>query len=301
MKILHIFQSYDNLCSGVIGMDSVIEKIKLSYPTLKGAKKKFFEFVIANPETAAFMNIEIIASESGVSASTITRASTEIGLRGFPELQEQLRQELKRQFAPRQRFEQMHLSSNDSCAIESIKKDLYNINLMMENLPLDQMQKVSDSIINARKVFVTAFRSSYCMGFAFAHFLSYMRDNVFLVTAKENRIPEQLLDVTDKDVLVAISFPRYSKLTSSIQHYVKDKGSKTIAITDSSLSPISLEADFSFHLPYESSSFFISFAPTLVFINSLITRTSLNSKKDLPERLEMINQALSDFDILAKS
>jgi len=138
------------------------------------------------------------------------------------------------------------------------------------------------------------------MGFAFAHFLSYIRENVFFITAKENRIPEQLLDVTNEDILVAISFPRYSKLTTSIQHYVKNKECQTIAITDSSLSPISLEADFSFHLPYESSSFFISFAPTLVFINSLITRISLNSKKDLPERLEIINQALNDFDILAK-
>jgi DNA-binding MurR/RpiR family transcriptional regulator len=284
-------------------MDSVLEAIRSSYTRLRGAKRKFIEFAIANPETVAFMDIETIAKKSGVSSSTISRTATEIGLQGFPELQKTLRNELKRRFAPKERFEieQRQLSSEDSGVIESIKKDILNINIMMENLPLEDIQQVSDMISNARKVFVASFRSSYGAGHTFVHLLNYIRDNVFLVTAKENRIPEQLMDVSDQDVLIAIAFPRYSKLTASIQRYVKKKGCKTVAITDSNLSPISLQADYSFHLPYESSSFFISFAPTTVFINSLLTRISISNKAKLPERLELINQTLNDLEIIVKN
>jgi DNA-binding MurR/RpiR family transcriptional regulator len=100
-----------------------------------------------------------------------------------------------------------------------------------------------------------------------------------------------------KDLLLAISFPRYSRLTLEILKYGKKMGCKIIVITDNPVSPVGQVADVILLAERKSATYFNSFASAVTLVNCLVAGVSLKSKHSLKtlESFDQIDKGWNHF------
>jgi DNA-binding MurR/RpiR family transcriptional regulator len=92
---------------------------------------------------------------------------------------------------------------------------------------------------------------------------------------------EQVVRVTEDDVVVAISFPRYSRKSYQVVNYAKEKGAHIISITDSLFAPIATMADTTLLVKSNMASFVDSLVPAISLCNALIISIGMKEKEDI--------------------
>lgn len=276
----------------------MLNKIKKACKNLSGAKHEVAVFTLSNPDAVAFMTIDEVASNVGVSASTVSRAATEMGYKGFPEMQEEVRIYLKQRLLPTERLERASISQENFGFRESLSKDIENIQMTAQRISEETFNQAVKLLCDAREVHVAGMRSQYGSASFFSLILEQIRGGVNLITLNEGRYPEQLLRITSEDVMVAISFPRYAKFTVSIVEEAERVGCKIIALTDGPLSPVGLMSDIVIPTEYESQSFFNSTVAANAVLNALATGVALATKNEAIQQVEKHSEICKRWNIL---
>ena len=84
----------------------------------------------------------------------------------------------------------------------------------MEGIDHEAFEMAVDTILNARRVYVVGIRSCAPLASFLSFYLNLICDNVTAVhTNSSSEIFEQLLRIDEEDVIIGISFPRYSMRT----------------------------------------------------------------------------------------
>jgi DNA-binding MurR/RpiR family transcriptional regulator len=124
--------------------------------------------------------------------------------------------------------------------------------------------------------------------------LGQVRKNCDLLEFTSGSLPNQIINYSAGDILIAISLPRYSRQTLTALKYAKKNRCRTIAITDSPISPIGQFADLVLLVGNQSSTYFNSLASAVTLINCLVAGVSLKNKNSL-ETLKIVNKVISDW------
>ena len=131
----------------------------------------------------------------------------------------------------------------------SIKNDLENINNLFESIDEKKIKKFTKYIIPADNKIIIGKRNY----FSTAHFLFFKLKKIFshvnLVTDFDGNMYDNLIEIGPKDLIIAISFPRYFINTINFCEYAKKKKTKIISITDSEISPLFELSDYCFIAP----------------------------------------------------
>lgn len=122
-------------------------------------------------------------------------------------------------------------------------------------------ERVVDKLVGAKHIYILGVRSSSFLAGYLNFYFHLIFDNVTLVTSNSaGDILESILRIGPGDVLIGISFPRYSQSTVKGVRFAHDRGADVVAITDSALSPLYPMASVSLL----ASSDMISFVDSLV-------------------------------------
>ena len=108
------------------------------------------------------------------------------------------------------------------------------------------------------------------------------------------------MGIKSNDVLIAISFPRYSKRVINAVEYAKEKGADVVAITDSNHSPIASHADQLLIAQSDMTSFVDSLVAPLSILNALIVAVSRKKSDELTERLRELEKIWDQYDVYDK-
>ena len=111
---------------------------------------------------------------------------------------------------------------------------------------------------------------------------------------------EQILRASEGDVVIGISFPRYSKRTTKAMQFVKKQGSKVIAITDSMESPLAGYADHCLIARSDMASFVDSLVAPLSIINALIVAIGVRKKEDVYNTFEKLETIWDEYQVYEK-
>ena len=106
-----------------------------------------------------------------------------------------------------------------------------------------------------------------------------------------------MINVNEKDLIIGITFPRYTLQTVEIMEYAKKKGAKTAAITDSVLSPLAQLADISVFAESNLNSFIDSFTAPLSLINALVTAVGVRRRKENLESLSELEEIWEKYKV----
>lgn len=276
----------------------LIDDIQKQYPRLSKGQKLIAQYLISNYDKVAFMTASKLGEEVGVSESTVVRFANALGFSGYPKLQDALQELIKNKLTTVQRVE-MNQEYSDDCKIlnKVLKSDIDNIKHTLEDLDEEIFQNASDKLLKARKIYILGMRSSFSIAQYLGFYLDIILDNVHIIRMDMGDAFEQVVRVTDEDVVVAISFPRYSKKSYQVVEYAKEKGAHVISITDSLFAPIATIADTTLLVKSNMASFVDSLVPALSLCNALIVSIGMKEKEDIKSYFDDLEQIWEKYSV----
>jgi DNA-binding MurR/RpiR family transcriptional regulator len=258
---------------------SIIKRIQDQFASMSKGQRAIAQYIQENYDKAAFMTAHKLGQKAGVSESTVVRFANLLGYTGYPKLQKSLQEMIRNKLTSVQRIEMSSSMPQDEILWNVLKSDMINIRNTIEEIDAQAFDQVVSAILNANRVYVLGVRSAEPLAQFMAHYLNYIVDNVQLVTLGLNDIYEQLIRLTQSDVCIGISFPRYSARTVEGMRYAQEQNATVVAITDSNHSPLAEIADFTLLAKSDMVSFVDSLVAPLSVINALLVAAG-NQRKD---------------------
>lgn len=264
---------------------NLLEHIKDEYPKMSKGQKRIAEFILENYDKAAFSTAAKMGQAIGVSESTVVRFAYAMGFSGYPELQASLQELIRNKLTSIQRLNLMQNLSDEEMLKAVFKSDVNNIRKMAESLTIDDFNEMIEKLLKARTVYVLGLRSSLPLAQVLHYYLNFVLDDVRMIGGMASDVFEQMVRISEEDVFIGISFPRYSRRTVDAMRYAKSAGTYTVALTDSAVSPIYELADKPLIARSDMASFADSLVAPLSLINAIITVLSRKNPKAVTEHL----------------
>lgn len=262
----------------------LISQIQKSFSRLSKGQKLIAEFIINNYDKAAFMTASKLGQTVGVSESTVVRFANTLGFEGYPQLQRGLQEIIKTKLTTVQRVEMGTQYTNEGDIIRKVlRADMENIHSTLDSIDYDVFQKVINQIFLAEKIYIVGLRSSTALAEYFGFYLNMILDNVRIVGYGVSDIFEQTLRVKENDLVIGISFPRYSNRTIEALRYMKEQNINIIGITDTVLSPLNEICDYTLTAKSNMASFVDSLVAPLSLINAIIVAVGMREKDEITE------------------
>ena len=250
----------------------ITELIENSLPSMSKGHKAIANYILESYDKAAYMTAARLGEVVGVSESTVVRFTTELGYEGYPEFQRALKEELKSKLTSVQRLDFAEQFSDEGDAVSGImSQDIQNLKDTLASIDEAEFKKAVNSILNAGKIYIMGIRASAPLS-EFMHFyLTVLFDDVVLVRSTcTNELFEQILPIGKGDVMIGISYPRYSARTINCMKYARQNGATTIAITDRDGTAMTEHSDIKLLAKSSMASFVDSLTAPLSLINALL-------------------------------
>ena len=280
----------------------ISQRIRKMYSTLSKGHKKIANAVVNEYETVAYMTAAQLGAKVGVSESTVVRFAGVIGYEGYSEFQRAVEELAKTKLTPNQRIDMTKKRIGQGDILETVmNSDINKIRNTLFKLDRDAFYKSVESILGAKTIYIIGARSSEPIAKILNYNLSLIFDNVRFISASSTaEVFEQMFSIDSADVLVAFSFPRYSSRVANAVKFASSKGAKTIACTDSHISPLAQYADCLLLAQSDMASFMDSLVAPISIINALIVEITARREKEIRRRFDKLEDIWNEYDIYAK-
>lgn len=266
-------------------------------------QKRIARYILDHYDKAAYMTASRLGSIVEVSESTVVRFAIEVGFDGYPEMQRALQELIRTRLTAVQRVDVTNSLIGDDDVLDKILgADAEKIRRTLDEIDRKSFETAVDKIVSAKSIYIIGVRSSSTLA-GFLNFnLRMILDNVkFVQTTSGSEMFEQIMNIGPDDVLIAISFPRYSKRIINAVEYASSTGADVISITDSGQSPIAAGADQLLLARSDMVSFVDSLVAPLSIINAVIVAVARKKPDAVRERLEKLEHIWDEYDVYDKT
>ena len=266
-------------------------------------QKRIARYILDHYDKAAYMTASRLGSIVEVSESTVVRFAIEVGFDGYPEMQRALQELIRTRLTAVQRVDVTNSLIGDDDVLDKILgADAEKIRRTLDEIDRKSFETAVDKIVSAKSIYIIGVRSSSTLA-GFLNFnLRMILDNVkFVQTTSGSEMFEQIMNIGPDDVLIAISFPRYSKRIINAVEYASSTGADVISITDSGHSPIAAGADQLLLARSDMVSFVDSLVAPLSIINAVIVAVARKKPDEVRERLEKLEHIWDEYDVYDKT
>ena len=280
-------------------MNDILKNIELNMMSLSKGQKKIAQFIMDHYNKAVLMTAAKIAEETGVSESTVVRFANALGFEGFPEFQQALQESVKGKLTALQRLEQtsQHLESKDMLSMV-MNSDISRLKSVYEQMDKELFEKAVDAISKAKRIYIIGVRSASALASFLGFYLNLLFDDVRIIsTTSVSEVFEQIMRIGEDDVLIGISFPRYSNRTVKALQYAKAKNATVLSITDSKASPLNEYSDVSLLAESGMVSFVDSLVAPLSIINALIVALGMNKKAEVTDTFDRLEDIWKEYNV----
>ena len=281
----------------------ILTAIQENVHTFSKGQRKIASFILESYDKAAFMTASRLGKKVGVSESTVVRFAFELGYDGYPDMQRSLQKMIRNRLTTVQRIEVTNDRLGDQDLLSMVlQSDIEKIRMTLEELDRDSFEKAVDAIVSARKIYIIGVRSSAAIA-SFLHFyFNLIFENVVLVSASTaSEVFESLLWVGEGDVVIGVSFPRYSSRTVRAMSFARDRGATTIAITDGEASPLFPISRYALMARSDMASFVDSLVAPLSLVNALLVAVSQRRNDDLARTFRTLEGIWDEYGVYEKA
>lgn len=265
---------------------------------LSDKKKQVAKYIVDNYIKVAFLTAAELARRSSVSEPTVIRLAVDLGYAGFPEMRSALQDKVQGKLTTLSRLKGSHrFKASKNPAVQSLVTDMKNLENTLHNINARTLNRVVNRIVQADKVIILGYKMSSCLAQFFQMALKKSIDNTVAVTTSPGQFQEELVFTTEKSVVIAISFPRYSTAVVRDFRMAKQKGVTTIAITDSELSPLVDHATDYLLARCDFVSYIDSFAAAMSLLCAIATAVSIKSETETLPRLEELEELWEENEV----
>ena len=280
----------------------VLQLIQSNMPTFSKGQKRIAAFIQESYDKAAFMTASKLGKTVNVSESTVVRFAAELGYDGYPAMQKALQEMIRNKLTSIQRIEVANDRYGDHDVLSMVmQSDIEKIRLTLEEASRSDFSGAVDAIVEAKRIYILGVRSSVAVSSLLGFYFNLIFDNVVQVHSNSaSEMFEQLLRVGEGDVVIGVSFPRYSRRTVQAMQFAQNRKAKVIAITDSAASPLAATATHTLLAKSDMASFVDSLVAPLSLVNALIVAVSRKKKEDLAHTFETLEEIWDEYEVYEK-
>ena len=262
-------------------------------------QKRLADYVSKNYDKAVFLTAAKLGEVVGVSESTVVRFATQLGYKGYPGFQKALEELVRNKLNSIQRMEVTYGRISQSEIIEAaLHSDIEKIKLTLEAIDQKAFDLAIDTLLNAKRVYVIGIRSCAPLASFLSFYLNLVCENVTLVnTNSSSEIFEQLIRINEEDVIVGISFPRYSMRTLKALEFASNRKAKVITLTDSVHSPMNLYSSCNLIARSDMASIVDSLVAPLSVINALVVALCMKKQREVVTTLETLEKIWGEYQV----
>ena len=221
----------------------MIQRLNLSGKKLSKSHRRIAEYIVEHYDKAVFMTAAKLGEMVAVSESTVVRFAVALGYEGYPQLQRSLQELVRHRLTVTQRFEMSADINQQNVLSTVLKTDMQNIRSTIEEIDENVFQQVVSALMGAKRLYILGLRSAAPLAQFAGYYLHYIFDDVRVVATGTTDVFEAISRVEEGDVLLGISFPRYSSRTIEAMSFARAHKAKVIGLTDGAMSPLHDVAD----------------------------------------------------------
>ena len=280
----------------------ILTLIQNNMPTFSKGQKLIAGFILENYDKAAFMTASRLGKTVNVSESTVVRFAAELGYDGYPAMQKTLQEMIRSKLTTVQRIEVSNDRMGDHDVLPAVvQSDIDKLRLTLEEISRADFTAAVDAIVKARRIYILGVRSSNALSSFLAFYFNLIFEDVRHVqTTLASEMFEQMLRVKEGDVVIGISFPRYSTRTVRAMEYARDQGATVVAITDSELSPLNDTASYKLLAKSDMASFVDSLVAPLSIINALIVAVGRKKNQEVSDIFSKLEHIWDEYEVYEK-
>lgn len=279
--------------------NELLNRIKKNYDDFSKGQKRIADYILKNYDKAVFLTAARLGKIVGVSESTVVRFATQLGYKGYPGFQKALEELVRNRLNSIQRMEVTYGRISQSEILQSVlQSDIEKIKMTLTEIDHAAFEAAVDTMLKARRIYVVGIRSCAPLAEFLSFYLNLIFDNVTSVhTNSSSEIFEQLIRIGEEDVIVGISFPRYSMRTLKALEFATNRSAKVITLTDSVHSPMTIYSSCNLIARSDMASIVDSLAAPLSVINALIVALCMKKQKDVVATLETLEDIWDEYQV----
>ncbi len=279
--------------------NDLINRINSRYKQMSKGQKLLSGYIIDNYDKAVYLTAEKLGKTVGVSESTVVRFAAFLGYKGYPEFQKALEELVRNNLNSIQRMEVTYGRISQSQILDTVlRNDAEKIQGTMEMMQQEDFEKAVDLLLEAKNIYIIGIRSCAPLAAFLAFYCNLIFENVTLLqTSSSSELFEQMVRIHEGDVIVGISFPRYSMRTLKAMEFAANRGAKVLTLTDSRHSPMIAYSDCSLFAKSDMASIVDSLVAPLSVINALIVAVCMRRQKEVSKTLQTLEDIWGEYQV----
>ena len=277
----------------------ILSLLEKDLPSFSKGQRRIATYIIENYDKAAFMTASRLGKAVGISESTVVRFAVELGYDGYPSMQKAMQEMVLNRLTSVQRIEVANdRIGNQDVLSMVLQADAEKLRQTNETVSREDFRAAVQAILSARRIYILGVRSASVLVNFMGYYMNYMFDNVRTVTSSgASEIFEKLVNVTQEDVVIAFSFPRYSAATVKGVQYCHSVGAKIIGITNSHLSPLGQISDHVLVAKSDMVSLVDSLVAPLSVVNALIVGLAAGREQEMEKTFDTLEKVWEEYHV----
>lgn len=278
---------------------SLFSRINSQYSSMSKGQKRLADFIMDHYDQAVFMTAAKLGKQVNVSESTTVRFAVLLGYDGFPQFHNALQEHVMTKLNSVQRMEVSYGRIEPTKILDTVlQSDIEKIKMTLEQTDRDEFSKAVDMILNAENIYIVGIRSCAPLAGFLSYYMNQIVPNVRLVSASSyGELFEQIIRISEKDVIIGISFPRYSMRTLKAMEFAHNQKANVITITDSVHSPMNMYSSCNLIARSDMASIVDSLVAPLSLINALLVALCMKRQKEVLHTLETMEKIWDEHQV----
>ena len=279
--------------------ENLLSRMNTQYHKFSKGQKKLVSYITDNYDKAAFFTAAKLGETVGVSESTVVRFAIHLGYKGYPEFQKALEELVRNKLNSIQRMEVTYGRFPQSEILDTVlRADIEKIKLTMENIDHNAFELAVETILEAKSIYIIGIRSCAPLASFLGFYFNLLFDNIHLMhTNSSSELFEQMIHISKDDVIIGISFPRYSMRTLKALEFANNRNAKVITLTDSIHSPMNLYSSCNLIARSDMASIVDSLVAPLSVINALVVALCMRKQREVTATLEDLEKIWDEYQV----
>lgn len=279
--------------------ENLLNKMNVKYQKFSKGQKKLASYISDNYDKAAFMTAAKLGETVGVSESTVVRFAIHLGYKGYPEFQKALEELVRNKLNSIQRMEVTYGKVPQAEILDTVlHSDIDKIKMTMENIDHDAFEQAVETILDAKSIYIVGIRSCAPLASFLGFYFHLLFNQVHLLhTNSSSELFEQMIHISEEDVIIGISFPRYSMRTLKALEFANNRKARVITLTDSIHSPMNLYSSCNLIARSDMASIVDSLVAPLSVINALVVALCMRKQKEVVATLEDLEKIWDEYQV----
>ena len=279
--------------------ENLLSRMNTQYHKFSKGQKKLVSYITDNYDKAAFFTAAKLGETVGVSESTVVRFAIHLGYKGYPEFQKALEELVRNKLNSIQRMEVTYGRVPQSEILDTVlRADIEKIKLTMDNIDHNAFELAVETILEAKSIYIVGIRSCAPLASFLGFYFNLLFDNVHLMhTNSSSELFEQMIHISKDDVIIGISFPRYSMRTLKALEFANNRNAKVITLTDSIHSPMNLYSSCNLIARSDMASIVDSLVAPLSVINALVVALCMRKQREVTATLEDLEKIWDEYQV----